>query len=393
MANDPHELPAIHRLLRRWHERARSVGVLHWLVIVTRIGLALAFVPQGLLKLRGVPFTTVSTTTRVGYFFDAMYRSGEFWRFIGASQLIVSLLLLLPATSTLGALLFLPIILNIFVLVVALQYPLLPMVTGGMLLLVTLLIAWDYDRLASVIWGAPAAYTVPPAPPPARRYVARVRSRLQRLHTKARTHAALHRLAVISRILLALAFMPTAMVKMLGLRFTSISPSTPIGHFFEAMYQSGIYWRFLGLSQLVAGALLLIPATSTVGAVLFFPIALSIFVITVSLHFTGTPVITGLMLLAATFLLCWDYHRLAALLWGAPAVYDVERAPSFPLVERVGYVVGGVGAMAVLFLARGLGTTGAMRAMAIGGILLALIGAALVVTGWVQATRPVRQAT
>ncbi|HET6668759.1 MAG TPA: hypothetical protein VFH15_00875 [Pyrinomonadaceae bacterium] len=42
----------------------------------------------------------------------------------------------------------------------------------------------------------------------------------------------------------------------------------------------------------------------------YFPLILNIFVITVSMHFTGTPVITGLMLLANIYLLCWDYDRL-----------------------------------------------------------------------------------
>lgn len=214
-----------------------------------------------------------------------------------------------------------------------------------------------------------------------------VQRRLRAVHERARSVAALHRLAVISRILLALAFVPTALVKVTGRRFTSLSPETPIGYFFEAMYQSGMYWRFLGVSQLIAGVLLLIPATSTLGAVLFFPVILNIFVITVSLHFTGTPVITGLMLLASLFLLCWDYHRLAPMLWGSAAAYAVPRAPVFPRIERSGYAVGAAGALAMLFFTRGLGAPGVMRLLAIGGAVLALGGALLVVVGWVQARR------
>jgi uncharacterized membrane protein YphA (DoxX/SURF4 family) len=139
---------------------------------------------------------------------------------------------------------------------------------------------------------------------------------LAQLHRSARDIAALYRLAIVSRILLALAFVPTALVKIQGLRFTTISVDTPIGFFFEAMYQTGGFWRFIGASQLVAGALLLIPFTSTIGAVLFFPIIISIHVITVSLEFTGTQLVTLLMVLANLFLLCWDYHKLSPLLWG-----------------------------------------------------------------------------
>ena len=75
-----------------------------------------------------------------------------------------------------------------------------------------------------------------------------------------------------------------------------MGPESPIGYFFEALYQTGFYWRFIGMAQLVAALLLLIPRTATLGALVYFPIILNIYVITVSLHFQGTPYLTGLML-------------------------------------------------------------------------------------------------
>jgi hypothetical protein len=69
------------------------------------------------------------------------------------------------------------------------------------------------------------------------------------------------------------------------------------------MYRTGFYWRFLGLRQLATALLLLIPRTATLGALVYFPLILNIFVITVPLHFQGTPFITGLMLLANLYLL------------------------------------------------------------------------------------------
>jgi uncharacterized membrane protein YphA (DoxX/SURF4 family) len=221
----------------------------------------------------------------------------------------------------------------------------------------------------------------------------RIDEQLKRIHQRARQLPALHRLAVISRILLALAFVPTALVKVQGMRFTSISTSTPIGYFFEAMFQSGMYWRFLGWSQLIAGVLLLVPRTAPLGALLFFPIILNIFVITVSLHFTGTPVITGLMLLACVFLLCWDYHRFAPLLWNQRAVHDVSPPPQFPTIERVGYVVGAAASMGVLFWTRGLAPGGPSRTLLIASLSVAAIAGLMVVLGWVRAARataPVR---
>ncbi|HEY0738711.1 MAG TPA: hypothetical protein VGD69_27580 [Herpetosiphonaceae bacterium] len=122
----------------------------------------------------------------------------------------------------------------------------------------------------------------------------------------------------MTRLLLALGFLPSGLTKLAGNRFTSLSPVTPIGYFFEALYQTGDYWRFLGVAQLLAALLLLIPATTTLGALIYFPIILNIFIITVSLHFTGTPVITGLMLLASIYLLCWDYDKLKHLVRSSP---------------------------------------------------------------------------
>jgi uncharacterized membrane protein YphA (DoxX/SURF4 family) len=111
-------------------------------------------------------------------------------------------------------------------------------------------------------------------------------------------------------VLLALGFLPSGLTKVLGNRFTLLGLDSPVGFFFEAMYRTGFYWRFLGLCQLAAALLLVIPRTATVGALIYFPLALNIFVITVSLHFKGTPFITGLMLLANVYLLCWDYDKL-----------------------------------------------------------------------------------
>ncbi len=116
-----------------------------------------------------------------------------------------------------------------------------------------------------------------------------------------------------TRVLLAIGFMPSGLTKALGNRFTSLSLDTTVGFFFEALYRSGFYWNFLGICQLSAALLLLIPRTATIGALIYFPIILNIFVITVAMHFRGTPIITGLMLLANIYLLCWDLDRLKGL--------------------------------------------------------------------------------
>lgn len=133
---------------------------------------------------------------------------------------------------------------------------------------------------------------------------------LDRLHARARRSLWLGRLAIVTRILLALGFLPSGLKKAIGSRFTSLPLDNAVGFFFEALYRTGFYWNFLGLAQLTAAVLLLIPRTTTLGAVIYFPIILNIFIITVSVGFQGTPFITGPMLLGSIFLLAWDWHRL-----------------------------------------------------------------------------------
>lgn len=180
-------------------------------------------------------------------------------------------------------------------------------------------------------------------------------ARLTRWHAAARRHPALHRLAIVSRILLALAFVPTGLVKLLGWRFTVLDPATPIGGFFEAMYRTGAYWQFLGASQVAAGVLLLIPATATLGALAVLPIMLNITVITWALDFTGTRHLAVAMLLASLFLLGWDYDRWRGILVapGQPSPTGTD-AVVLSRLERAGYVLGTTAGLLLFAGTRGL---------------------------------------
>jgi hypothetical protein len=112
------------------------------------------------------------------------------------------------------------------------------------------------------------------------------------------------------RYLIGFAFVFASIVKIKGERFTSIPATEPVGYFFEAMYQSGFYWNFLGWAQFISGALLMSQRFSTIGAIVFFPVILNVCLITNSIDFgSGTPMITTLMLLGTMFLLLWDYKK------------------------------------------------------------------------------------
>lgn len=180
--------------------------------------------------------------------------------------------------------------------------------------------------------------------------------RLGALQRWARSRPLLYRLTLGTRLLLAVGFIPTGAVKLLGRRFTNMSPESAIGGFFETLYRSGPYWRFLGLAQVAAGLLVLSRTTSTLGALAFFAVMLNVFFITVSYDFRGTPVVTGLMLLATLYLLLWDYDRLRPLLGlGAEGASGPPPEPKLAdAFERGAYVVGLVFGLAFFSAMRGL---------------------------------------
>lgn len=122
---------------------------------------------------------------------------------------------------------------------------------------------------------------------------------------------------VCTRYLIGAAFVYASVVKIQGGRFTAVdgieAPINSAWHFFETLYQSGLYWNFIGLGQLIAGLLLMTQRYAKLGAVINFPIVANVFVITLSYDFNSTPVITGLMTLANLLLLLWDWDSLRVL--------------------------------------------------------------------------------
>jgi uncharacterized membrane protein YphA (DoxX/SURF4 family) len=133
---------------------------------------------------------------------------------------------------------------------------------------------------------------------------------LPRFYYSLRTHYGLATIVWLLRYLMAYAFIPSGMKKLLGERFTSLGTDTPVGFFFEALYRSGAYWNFLGWGQLIAAALLMTQRFATLGNLIFFFIISNITVITVAMQFTGTWLITCALFFASCCLLLWDANKL-----------------------------------------------------------------------------------
>lgn len=121
--------------------------------------------------------------------------------------------------------------------------------------------------------------------------------------------------SIFCRVSLGYAFIAAGMVKILGERFASgLSHLHPMGAYLEALHHTGYYYTFIGVAQVLAGLLLLIPRTVLLGALLYFPIILNIWILSYAVRFEGSIVTSPLMVMANLFLLVWHYDRLRYLL-------------------------------------------------------------------------------
>ena len=116
--------------------------------------------------------------------------------------------------------------------------------------------------------------------------------------------------SIFCRIVLAYAFLAGGYVKIIDERFASgLSIIHPMGTYLNALHHTGYYYTFIGISQILAAVLLLIPRTVFLGALLYFPIIFNIFILSYAVRFDGSLLTSPLMVLANLFLLCWHYDR------------------------------------------------------------------------------------
>lgn len=109
--------------------------------------------------------------------------------------------------------------------------------------------------------------------------------------------------------------MVAGMVKITGERFAGgLSDIHPMGAYLEALHHTGYYYTCIGIAQVIAAVLLLIPRTVTLGALLYFPIIVNIWLLSYAVRFEGSMVTSPLMVLANLYLLTWNYDKLRYIL-------------------------------------------------------------------------------
>lgn len=121
--------------------------------------------------------------------------------------------------------------------------------------------------------------------------------------------------SIFCRLTLSYGFVVAGMTKIIGERFAGgLSTIHPMGAYLEALHHTGYYYTFIGIAQVFAAILLLIPRTVTLGALLYFPIIVNIWILSFALRFEGSFLTSPLMVLANLYILVWNYDKLRYIL-------------------------------------------------------------------------------
>lgn len=98
----------------------------------------------------GERFTALPINHPLGQYFEALHLTGYYYTFIGTVQLTAAIVLVIPRTVLLGAIVYFPIILNICILAYTVRFEG-TRITTFMLLANLYLLYWDYDRLKYIL--------------------------------------------------------------------------------------------------------------------------------------------------------------------------------------------------------------------------------------------------
>ena len=137
-----------------------------------------------------------------------------------------------------------------------------------------------------------------------------------------------------------------------------------------APYGLALFARFVALSEVAVGLLLLTRRFATLGAVALFPMLTGILVVTISLQWRGTPIVNAVLLLMNAALLAHDYPRLRWLVTvEAPSASPAPARPTRTDLLWLAALAGVLGLLGLLHP----GSAGSATAVLPVAVLLALI--------------------
>lgn len=153
-------------------------------------------------------------------------------------------------------------------------------------------------------------------------------SKLEQFYSSAKANRWHWIFSIFCRVVLALAFIPAGLTKIMDERFASgLSANHPMGQFLEALHHTGYYYYAIGIAQVTAAILLLIPRTVVLGALLYLPIIINICILSFAMRFDGSLVTAPLMLLANLYILFWNYDSIKHIL-------PFKKSPNYKILER-----------------------------------------------------------
>ena len=128
--------------------RFKQVKLFKLFTWFTRISIGLGLFIGGMVKPLGECFAAnISAESPVKIFFDNLCSVPKYWAFLGISQMIAGIFLVIPKTATVGAMMAFGIILNMYLITLFLHFQGTTFITGFMLLGTIYLMAWDTEKL------------------------------------------------------------------------------------------------------------------------------------------------------------------------------------------------------------------------------------------------------
>lgn len=132
---------------------------------------------------------------------------------------------------------------------------------------------------------------------------------LVRVVQRARQRRGLHLFAANLRIFIGFAMLPAGLKKVLGEPFTDPGNVGPFHDFLHAFHDTGFFYPFVGLTQVLIALLLMTQRFALVGAMLLLPVLTTILVFCWSTAVYPTASVVTLMWLGNVGLFLWDIER------------------------------------------------------------------------------------
>ncbi len=153
------------------------------------------------------------------------------------------------------------------------------------------------------------------------------------LLARARSTRWVHVFVVNLRFLIAFAFVPAGLKKVLDQPFTDPTNHGPFHDFLHALHGTGWFYQVVGILQLVTSALLFTQRFATLGALMALALLTAIVSFCWSTQVVPTAIVTTLMLLGTIGLVLWDFAKWRGLFASDRTTASIAIAPTTARID------------------------------------------------------------